>query len=107
MLKIGNDATVIVVGNMLSEAIEACKDKDVTILYYTTISPFDIKTLQKFTYSHKILLCEPYYEGGLLYDIIKHLRGCMQIECVGIPHKFLNSKQEYNIRMRLEKLIND
>lgn len=107
VLKVGRDATVIVVGNMLSEVMEACEDKDVTILYYTTIAPFDFATLQKFSYSHKILLCEPYYEGGLLYDIIKHLHGCVQIECVGIPHKFLNSKEEYNIRNRLEKLIDD
>ena len=48
-------------GPLLDKVIEACKNLDVTILYYTTIYPFDKNTLKNNCESGKIFLCEPYY----------------------------------------------
>ncbi len=87
----GSKATVIAVGHMLDKVIDACKDEDVTILYYTTISPFDEETLKKNCVSGKILLCEPYYTGGLAFDIISALKPTpISIDTVGVPHQILN-----------------
>ena len=37
----GNRATVIAVSIMLDEVMKACEGMDVTVLYYTTLEPFD------------------------------------------------------------------
>jgi transketolase len=68
--------------------------------------------------SNKILLVEPYYEGGLMYDIVKNLNRPLKVDCLGVPHKFLEhygTKEQHdvelgftveNIRSRLDGLIN-
>jgi len=43
-------------------------------LIYTTVSPFDIETFQSNVDGDIIFLCEPYYTGGLDYDIIKGIK---------------------------------
>jgi len=73
IIKKGKLFTIIVVGNMLNDILETTKNQDVTILYYTTLSPFDKQTLKDNFEGKKILLCEPYYKGGLDYDIISSL----------------------------------
>ncbi len=86
----GARATVIAVGPMLKPVLEACADQDVTILYYTTVRPFDRETLQQHVGSGRILLCEPYYVGGLTSQIMEaiHPQAC-RIDQVGIPRHFL------------------
>ena len=59
VIKKGSKATVIAVSVMLDEVWKACKDEDVTILYYTTLEPFDYETLKQNCSSGKILICEP------------------------------------------------
>ncbi len=46
LVKKGTQATVICVGNMLDSVLEALLDVDVTILYYSVISPFDYDCLR-------------------------------------------------------------
>jgi transketolase len=119
VLKKGGKATVIAVGPLLDDVISACADSDVTILYYTSLEPFDMQALMQNCASLKILLCEPYYSGALDYDIIKSVGlQSVKIEHVGVPHLFLTkygSAQEHNynigltpknIRLKLESLIN-
>jgi len=62
------EATVIVVGNMLDMVLEEYKDKDVNILYYTTLFPFDSQTLSRY-YKQNIIVYESYY-GSLYKEII-------------------------------------
>jgi transketolase len=96
LIKKGNLGTVLVVGNMLSNVLNATKDIDVTILYYTTVSPFDAQTLKENISGHKIILCEPYYEGGLTDDIISALRPLpITIDFIGVPKKFLRNYGKY------------
>ena len=47
IIKKGDKATVIAVGPPLKPVLEACKDEDVTILYYTTVAPFDANVLKE------------------------------------------------------------
>jgi len=61
IIKTGLKATIIVVGAMLDVVLIACGDLDVTILYYTTLVPFDKETLKYNCPSNKVLLCEPSY----------------------------------------------
>lgn len=121
IIKNGKKATVIAVGNLLDKVVKACEDKDVTILYYTTIVPFDFETLRDrcSQENHKILLCEPYYLGGLTSDIMENINKPIQIKQISMPIKFLTnygSKDEHdealgftveNIRNRLENLLNE
>jgi transketolase len=118
IIKKGSKATVIAVSVMLDTVIEACKDEDVTVLYYTTLEPFDKKILASNCDSNKILVCEPHFEGSLLYDIMGALPDrALKIKSVGFPREIFRNygtyqeKIEYygltadNVRGKLGKLI--
>ncbi len=114
----GNLATVIAVGPTLDLVLEATQDIDVSILYYTTIIPFDGNTLKVNCKTSKIVLIEPYYSGVLVSDIQKALEGhSLLIKRIGVPYKFLTdygyAKQHdesigltsRNIRIKVEEVI--
>ena len=120
IIRKGTLATVVVVGPALKPVLEASRDFDVTVLYYTTVAPFDGETLRKNYVSSKILLCEPYYSGALSTDIINALKPKpIVLDFVGIPHIFLTNyglAEEHdkfigltvnNIRERIERLIHE
>lgn len=90
VIRKGSRATVIAVSTMLDVVMEACKEEDVTILYYTTLEPFDGETLAANCPSGNVLICEPHYEGTLCYDIIKVLKSeNLRIRHVGVPRKII------------------
>lgn len=92
VVKQGKQATVIAVGPILEAVFEACKDLDVTILYYTTVLPFDADTLKKNAISSKIILCEPYYHGVLSSEILHAMKPRpIALDCIGIPYKMLTN----------------
>jgi len=94
IIKKGSKATIIVVGPMLDKIKEACKDLDVTILYYTTLEPFDKKTLAENIVGNKIIICEPYYSGALSLDVsetILSIKKSVQTLNIGIPRKFIRN----------------
>lgn len=96
IIKKGSKATVIAVSVMLDTVIEACRDEDVTILYYSTIEPFDKKTLAENADSNRILVCEPHFEGSLLYDIIDALPDrALRIKNVGLPREIFRNYGTY------------
>lgn len=114
----GSKATVIAVSVMLDEVMKVCADKDVTVLYYTTLEPFDRETLAQNCESGKILIVEPEYKGSLLYDVYEALPNKqLAIEMVGFPREIFRNygtyaeKMEYygltqkEISEKLEKLI--
>jgi len=66
--------TIIAVGPMLDRVVEATKDMDITVLYATSVMPFDSWTLRD-TGAIDIIVVEPYLLGtsaseisGALYD---------------------------------------
>lgn len=100
IVKKGNRATVIAVSVMLDAVMEACADADVTVLYYTTLEPFDGETLANNCPSGKVLVCEPQYEGTLHTDIVKSLSGRpIQIESVAFPKEIFRNYGTYDEKM--------
>jgi len=92
IVKKGKLATIIAVGPMLELAMMAAEGLDVTILYYTTIIPFDKKTLKENSKSGKILLCEPYYAGALLPEILEALSPKpVSVKSIGVPSKMMTN----------------
>jgi transketolase len=92
VVKQGEQATVIAVGPILEAVIDACKELDVTILYYTTVIPFDADTLKNNAVSSKIILCEPYYRGVLASEILAAMKPRpITLECIGVEHKMLTN----------------
>lgn len=104
----GSKATVIVVSVMLDEVMEICKDQDVTVLYYTTLEPFDHVTLAENCSTNKILIVEPEYEGTLLYDVHAALPNrALQIEQIAFPREIFRNYGMYDEKMVYYGLTKD
>jgi transketolase len=91
VIRRGQAATIIAVGPMLNDTLQATEDLDVTILYCTTVAPFDGETLRSECVSEHIVLVEPYYAGGLTADVIRamqHRPVCLH--AIGVPHEILS-----------------
>jgi len=105
LIKKGKDATIVCVGNMLQKVIEATKEMDVTILYYTSINPFDSSLLLD-NFNTNIIVVEPYYQGGLNYKINKSLEGKKYfLYNIGVPLEYLTNygtKNEHDKNLGLD-----
>lgn len=87
----GSAGLVIAVGPMLSKVTQACNGLDVSIVYYTSIFPFDGEVLKRLPNpTGRIVVCEPYYsEGGLAVNILQVLEGeKIAIMTIGVPTVF-------------------
>jgi transketolase len=110
VLKKGSLATIIVVGPLKDRVFEACLELDVTIIYYTTVMPFDRQTLLENLTSNKIILCEPYYVGTSAGEILNALRGkAISFELIGVPREFLTNygkpiEHDSEIGLTIEKI---
>lgn len=104
-LQVGDKATIICIGNMLSKTLEACEDLDVNVLYYTTINPFDAELLLE-GFNENIIIIEPFYEGSINYKITKALEGRKyKLTNIGVPHQFLTNygtKEEHDKHLSLD-----
>jgi deoxyxylulose-5-phosphate synthase len=91
----------------------------VTVLYYTIIKPFDTDALIHNSIAEKILLVEPYYQGGLASDIMQAFPAKkIMLKCLGVPLEFIThygkagehdetiGLSAKNIRQQLRELIN-
>jgi transketolase len=118
VIKKGTKATVIAVSTMLDSVIGACGDEDVTILYYTTLMPFDEVTLKDNCPSSKVLICEPHFTGVLAYNVINALSpNSIRIKHLGLPREIFRNygtkaeKDEFyglnamNIKFKLNHLL--
>lgn len=93
VVKKGKKATVVVVGPMLDKVKEACKNIDVTIIYYTTLEPFDTETLASNISGDKVIICEPFYSGALTFDVtnsISSSKKTVSISHIGVPREFIH-----------------
>ena len=93
VIRRGNLGTAVVaVGPTLDCVLEATRTLDVTILYYTTIAPFDGDTLRENCSSEKVVVVEPFYEGTLAHDIMSSMKGRrIMLDSIGVPRDFLTS----------------
>ena len=87
---------------MLEPVYETVKDLDVTLLYYSTITPFDGETLKKH-FNNNIIICEPFYEGSTNYFINKTLKEfSYKLTNIGIPREFI---LYYGKKPQIDKLL--
>lgn len=108
VIQTGSKATVVAVSVMLDNVMKVCKDKDVSVLYYTTLEPFDCETLSQNCSSGKVLIVEPEYEGTLLNDIYKALPGrALQIEQIAFPREIFRNYGTYEEKMSYYGLTED
>lgn len=120
IMKHGRRATVIAVSVMLDAVMEACEGRDVTVLYYTTLEPFDRETLAACCPSGRILIVEPEFEGTLLADVHAALPGrALRIDHAAFPREIFRNYGTYeekmnhyglnaeNIARRLDALLED
>lgn len=118
-IKEGESATVLCVGPTLDMTLEACRDLDVNILYFTTVFPFDHEIVKSVCTNGKLLLVEPFYKHSLTPLIVESLgTSPLRLSSIGIPRGFLrnygSSREQYesigltmgNIRNSLLDLIN-
>jgi transketolase len=63
VLRTGTMATVIAVGPLADDVISATSGLDVTLLYASTIRPFDHRTLRATLHAPAVVLVEPYLAG--------------------------------------------
>ncbi len=86
----GREATMIAIGPMLQPTLEAVEGLDVTVLYATTVSPFDRETLRECaaTTGNSVILIEPYYEGTLVSEVVAAL-GSVRMEAIGVPRRVM------------------
>ena len=101
----GRDGVAVAVGPMLDRALAAVEDLDLTVLYATTVAPFDEETLRNALVeaAPDVILIEPYYEGGLVQDISRALRNIpTRIEAIGVPRRVL---ERYGPPERLDREV--
>lgn len=92
VIRCGSLVTVIAVGPTLTWVQEATQELDVTVLYYTTVAPFDGDTLRENCPSHKIAVVEPFYEGTLAHDIMSAMKEkSIRLLSIGVPRRFLTN----------------
>ena len=83
VLRRGSDraVTVIAVGPSLRPVLEATADLDATVLYASTIRPFDAQTLRETLSSSPVVLVEPYLAGTSSSEVSVALKD--------VPHRLL------------------
>jgi len=97
------DIVIIAVGPILQSVIDAVIDLNITIIYCTTVKPFDFSSISKFI-NKKIIIIEPYYSGAILTNIMREdnrLNG--NFINIGISNDFIN---KYGVKDDIDKILN-
>jgi len=96
------EVVIIAVGPVLQAVLDASCDLNVTIIYCTTIKPFDFNSIKKFL-NKKILIVEPYYSGPILTNIHRELGSINgNFSMIGVPNNFIN---KYGNKDDIDKMI--
>jgi transketolase len=77
----GTGATVVAVGPMLDPVLDAVADLDVSVLYASTVRPFDSRGLRAALATPDVVLVEPYLQGTSAR--------CVDDALVDVPHRLL------------------
>ncbi len=110
---------LVVFGPSLRFIENYMKDLKINVLYYSTIRPFDVKSLQNFKNIDKIILLHELYSGSLVDEITNNFKNKVKIYDLGLPVKFFENygseEEQYNninlnpkkIFKRIKKIINE
>ena len=120
VIQVGSLATVIVIGPALRFLLNFINNLDVTLVYYTTLEPFDTKTLLENSNSDKYIIIEHHYSCDLNKEIHNANGGHpISIKNISIPNRFLTkygtSEQhdtelgftEESLELSIKSFIND
>ena len=118
IVRSGNQATVVCIGPTLDMTLKAVENFDVSVIYMTSIRPFDYASIRQASQSGRVLIVEPFYEGTLTHEVVTALSGTpSMVSNVGIPRSFrfeYGTREEHyaainfstnRIIMELEKLL--
>jgi len=108
----GRDGVVVVVGPLLERTLSAVENLDLSVLYATTVVPFDQDTFIRVVNnaSPNVILVEPYYEGGLVPEIARALQKVpSRILSIGIPRRVLDrygppERQDQEVGLTVESI---
>jgi len=90
VIRQGSLATVAAVGPMLAPTLAATEGLDMTVLYYTTVAPFDSSTLREHSPHGRIVLVEPFYADTLIPEVTAAMVSTpVRVEAIGVPHELL------------------
>lgn len=98
--------TIVAVGPMLDPVMDAVADIDATVLYATTVRPFDHRTLRAHAASGEVVVVEPYLAGTSAGEIAHALadRPHRQLG-IGVPnaeHRHYGRPEEHAAAHRLD-----
>lgn len=120
VLRKGARATIIAAGPMLHDILPIAESYDVTVLYYTTIAPFDRETLRENIVGNRVMIVEPYNKGVILEEVVEALPGYpLKIETIGFETNSVCNLGEYSenisdwgfdkdtVKLKLERLLEE
>ena len=81
VLRHGTQATIVAVGPLADAVIEAASGLDTTVLYASTVRPFDRQTLRATLGAPVVVLVEPYLAGTSVPEVASALSD--------LPHRVL------------------
>jgi transketolase len=99
----GAGPTVIAVGPMLDRTLEAVRDSDATVLYATTLSPFDAPGLRAAMTGDEVIVVEPLFAGTLAPQVAEALADRpTRIRSIGVPREVI---REYGTPEQLDAVV--
>jgi len=92
LLREGTQGTVVAIGPTLDLALNASEHLDVSVIYVTTLRPFDHQALREVTKNLRVFVFEPFYEGTVYPDVLTAFSGLkVGISGKGVPRRFLEN----------------
>jgi transketolase len=92
VIRRGERGTVLAVGPMLEGTLHAVEGMDLTVLYVTSVAPFDAETLVREATGPDVVVVEPFYEGTLTSAVSAALADrASRIGSVGVPRRFIHT----------------
>jgi transketolase len=93
VLRSGREATVLAFGPMLDRTVAACEGLDVTVVYATSLRPFDADALASIVGDTAALVTvEPFYEGTAAPVVTAALANrLMRFLSIGVPRAFIHA----------------
>ena len=107
VIRRGAAATIVAVGPLLDAVLAAVADLDVTVLYVTTVRPFDAATLRATLGAPVVILVEPYLAGTSSAAVSEALDDVPhRLLAIGVPnveHRRYGTWQQHNAAHGLDE----
>lgn len=103
VIKKGKLGTLLVFGPAFNWLPDLVFEWDISLIYFTTVNPFDYNVLLENIIDEKIIIIEPYYTGSINQLLSGYLKDkAIKINNIGVPMKFLTN---YGERIEHDKAL--